>query len=352
MQAWFYAADTLAEQLTELFNRIAAGQVPASIVPLLTAGRDVAIPKPGGVGLRPVAVGSILLRFVGTLTLTKKSTEISAFFLEPRSLQFAVGLAGGCELMAAAITAFLDENQGWVDIATDAKNAFISFCRSRMWGPLLQLFPSLAALGRLMYGDASSIVFNEPGVGRTYLLSSVGTRQGCSWGSLLYCLTTQPHLQQLADEFPDCKALAFADDAQILGPPQLAAQAYELWRFLYGALLQDELNDPKSKCYSPRLSEDSVRKAGLPSGIEVSTEGTRVRAGPWDPPPSVKIGRFSLSRPAAAAAMAAAAAATGNGKMGRGCRLRPSPPKASPALRERDYSGNRTATHQPLTCWM
>ena len=36
MQAWFFAADTLAEQLTELFNRIAAGQVPASIVPLLT----------------------------------------------------------------------------------------------------------------------------------------------------------------------------------------------------------------------------------------------------------------------------------------------------------------------------
>jgi len=81
-----------------------------------------------------------------------------------------------------------------------------------MWGPLLQLFPSLAALGRLMYGDASSIVFNEAGVGRTYLLSSVGTRQGCSWGNFLYCLTIQPLLQQLADEFPDCKVLAFADD--------------------------------------------------------------------------------------------------------------------------------------------
>ena len=45
MQAWFVAADTLAEQLTELFNRIAAGQVPASIVPLLTAGRGVPSPN-------------------------------------------------------------------------------------------------------------------------------------------------------------------------------------------------------------------------------------------------------------------------------------------------------------------
>ena len=99
MQAWFFAADTLAEQLTELFNRIAASQVPAPIVPLLTAGRGAAIPKPGGAGLRPVAVGSILMRFVGTLALIKKSAEISVFFLGPRPLKFAVGLELELELV-------------------------------------------------------------------------------------------------------------------------------------------------------------------------------------------------------------------------------------------------------------
>jgi len=36
-----------------------------------------------------------------------------------------------------------------------------------------------------------------------------GTRQGCSWGSFLYSLTILPLLRQLADEPPDCKALAF-----------------------------------------------------------------------------------------------------------------------------------------------
>ena len=132
-----------------------------------------------------------------------------------------------------------------------------------MWGPLLQYFPSLAALGRFMYGDASSIVFNEAGVAPTEVLNSVGTRQGCSWGSCLYCLTIQPLLPQLADEFPDCKV-----------------QTYKLWRFLYGAVLQGQLNDSKSKCYSPRLSENDVLRAGLPSGIEISTEGTKVLGGP------------------------------------------------------------------------
>jgi len=65
--AWFSAEDSLAEKITSLFNLIAAGKVPPTIIPLLTAGRGVALPKASGVGLRPVVVGSIILRFVGTL---------------------------------------------------------------------------------------------------------------------------------------------------------------------------------------------------------------------------------------------------------------------------------------------
>ena len=146
-----------------------------------------------------MVVGNIILRFVGTLALVQKSAEITKFFLEPKPLQFAVGLAGGCELMGAAIGAMLSEHVGWVDVAADAKNAFNSFCRSQMWGPLLENFPDLAALGRLMYGSASSIIFNESGYGRSEVLNSVGTRQGCSLGSFLYCLTIHPLLKQLAD---------------------------------------------------------------------------------------------------------------------------------------------------------
>ena len=135
---------------------------------------------------------TIILRFVGTLLL------ITAFFLEPKPLQIAVGLAGGCELMVSAVTALLGENPGWVDLAADAKNAFNSFCRSQMCGPLLRHFPVMAALARLMFGDASSIIFHEDGVGRTEVLNSVGSRQDCSWGSFLYCLSIHPLLLQLA----------------------------------------------------------------------------------------------------------------------------------------------------------
>jgi len=169
------------------------------------------------------------------------------------------------------------EHVVWVDVAADAKNAFNSLCRSQMWDPLLESFPDLAALGRLMYGSASSIIFNESGFGRSEVLNSVGNRQGCSWGSFLYCLTIHPLLKHLADEFPGCVILAIADDVHIIGPPELAAAAYE-------ELLQGELNDSKSKCYSPKISAEAVRGTGMPADVEIATDGTRVLGGPVGSP--------------------------------------------------------------------
>ena len=88
-------------------------------------------------------------------------------------------------------------------------------------GSPLENFPDLAALGRLMV--TPRIIFNESGYGRSEVLSSVGSRQGCSWGSFLYCLTTHPLLKQLSDEFPGCVILAFADDVHITAPPRASS---------------------------------------------------------------------------------------------------------------------------------
>jgi len=73
-----------------------------------------------------------------------------------------------------------------------------------------------------MYGTASSIIFDESGYGRSEVLSSAGSRQGLSWGSFLYCLTTHPLL----------------------------------------------------------LAAEAVRAAGMPTDVEIATDGTRVLGGP------------------------------------------------------------------------
>ena len=69
-----------------------------------------------------------------------------------------------------------------------------------------------------------------------------------------------------------------------LPPPELGAAAYERWRFFYAALLQGEVNDSKSKCYSPKTSAEAVRDAGMPTDVEIATGGTRVLGGPVGSP--------------------------------------------------------------------
>ena len=55
--------------------------------------------------------------------------------------------------------------------------------------------------------------------------------------------------------------------------------AYERWKFLYEAILQGQMNDSKSKCFSPTLPEADMRAEGLPRAIEVTRSGTSVLGG-------------------------------------------------------------------------
>jgi hypothetical protein len=91
-------------------------------------------------------------------------------------------------------------------------------------------FPSLYSLVLLMYGDEAGIPFSEVGVpGATDVPNSVGSRQGCSFGSFLFCLTICKYLAKLAGAFPDLLIFAYCDDVHIVGDPEKAAQAYHMW---------------------------------------------------------------------------------------------------------------------------
>jgi hypothetical protein len=215
LRVWFSEPDSIADDLTEVINLVAAGKMPPNIVPLLTAGRGIGIPKNDKGELRPIVIGNVLLRLIGSAAVAKLSPDIAAYFLKPKAIQFGVGVPGGCEIMAAAINAHLELHQDHVDISCDARNAFNSWCRSRLWEPLRKNFPSLFAFAKLLYGQASDIIFHEDGQGLASIVNSVGSRQGCSLGSLLYCLAIHPLLLQLQGEFPDLLILAYCDDVHI-----------------------------------------------------------------------------------------------------------------------------------------
>lgn len=132
LRVWFQDHDPTSEALTRVLNLIAAGRVPPVIANLR---RGVAVPKSDAGDIRPIVVGHVIMRFLGGLALSSVSPALLSHFLSPNPLQFGISVAGGCELMAAAIRAHLEANPSHVDISCDAKNAFNSYCQTRIWVP-------------------------------------------------------------------------------------------------------------------------------------------------------------------------------------------------------------------------
>ena len=79
----------------------------------------------------------VLQRLTGSLAVSALSGDIQRFFLQPDyALQFGVGVQGGCELMATAIAMYMEEQPHRADISCDARNAFNTWSRTRLWGTL------------------------------------------------------------------------------------------------------------------------------------------------------------------------------------------------------------------------
>jgi hypothetical protein len=182
----------------------------------------------------------VLLRLIGSPALQKESTAISRYFLEPRPIQFGVGVQGGCELLAAAVEAHLGSNPSHISMGCDAANAFNSVCRTKLWSVLRRRCSPMEAFVRVLYGIKADILFAD-GDDLVVVKNSVGTRQGCSMGSFIFALMIHPYLIRLAEEFPDVLVLAFADDVNLTGPPERVVLAYLRWKELYGEELQGAL---------------------------------------------------------------------------------------------------------------
>ena len=277
LKLWFSKNDFLSESLTRIINMIAAGDVSTEAQELLNASRGIGIPKDDEGNLRPIAVGHLLLRLIGSMALNSLSSQVQDFF---QPAQFGVGTPNGCELMIHAISARLKLHPGDICISCDVKNAFNSFDRNKIWSSLHKHFPSLEPFVRLAYWDTSSVLFAEPGDEATEIKSSVGSRQGCSLGSFLYALAIHEDLLSLRQMFPACHITAYADDLSIVGPPSQAIQAYRQWSYMYGVSLQGELRDDKGAAFSRNLNATALQALGLPTDVKVSQDGIKVLGAP------------------------------------------------------------------------
>ena len=103
---------------------------------------------------------------------------------------------------------------------------------------------------RLMYGSEADIYLNLDSDEIATIPNSVGSRQGCSLGSFLFCLALQPVINQLQAEFPDLLILAYCDDVMICGEASRAIKALERYGQLLHTVIQMELRPDKTTIYS------------------------------------------------------------------------------------------------------
>ena len=75
--------------------------------------------------LRPICIGSVILRFVAGLALRLSRREVDDFFLHnAKAKQFGVGVPSGCNLQALAVEEHLRRHPGAIAIQLDLRNAF------------------------------------------------------------------------------------------------------------------------------------------------------------------------------------------------------------------------------------
>eukprot|EP01050_Picozoa_sp_SAG11_P021968 SAG11_NODE_4031_length_2098_cov_1.247624_2_plen_134_part_00 len=119
-------------------------------------------------------------------------------------------------------------HKSWLLITTDKKDAFQRASRSEMKRQLLTHFRDLIPYYHRLYGQRSDLYYST----HMRLFSSEGCRQGCTWGSFLYCLFTLRQLETVIAAFPAVLVLAIADDVNFLGPADDCAAAFEMWQQL------------------------------------------------------------------------------------------------------------------------
>ena len=277
LRTWFDGGedDTLSQNLTTALNLILANKLPETSRALVCAARCVPLPKNDKGEVRPIAIGSCLFRLVGAMCHARAADDLRAHFLP---LQFGVGVRGGAELMLSAIRAHLELNPDHLLIQTDAASAFQAWDRKRLWEEVDCHFPSLSEPLRFRYGSTADVLFAEASSDRVETMkSTVGSGQGCPFGSLTFCLALQPILERLNEEYGDeCLIVAYCDDVYILGEPKVAAEAYARWRALYASFMQGSLRDDKGCAFSTSLSEETVRAAGIPASMRFSGNGVTV----------------------------------------------------------------------------
>jgi hypothetical protein len=195
-------SDFLAS-LTQFVNLVLEGRCPEDINPIFFGGRLIGLNKKDG-GIRPIVIGFSLRRLVSKCANSSAITHIASL-LCPR--QLGVGTAGGCEAAIHAARRFLESMpEDHIFVKLDFSNAFNCLHRWDMLLAVQQLLPDIYSFCYSAYAHPTHLFH-----GQYLILSQEGPQQGDPLGPLLFSITIQPLLDNLASEL----TLGYLDDVTV-----------------------------------------------------------------------------------------------------------------------------------------
>ena len=289
-------------ELARLVARIASAEIPESLADVLTTGSLFALHKLSkeqqlqrtAAGLppeiRPVNVGCAVLRWGLKLALQSKQAQATAKQLQPLQMGLATR---GVERVAHLYRAL--HARGYLIMKTDFKNGFNALRRGAMLDAVHKRCPAMGKLFNLFYARDATCFFMVDDKAQQ-IMSTEGSRMGCSLGSFGFDLAVHGLYEELAARFPHAVISCLTDDVTVAIPlhacehrttgqhtPDVNAQQFrqaaEIFDFIESramALCGLELRRNKccillpgqAACCTDQLSE-------LPTGVEVTRDGTR-----------------------------------------------------------------------------
>lgn len=175
------------ELLACFFEALAGGRFAASADLRNILCASVLVPlqksKEGKSKIRPVAMGSALIKLASRCTVMRSDTTAG---LSPAQR----GVGGNAELAANAVRELFNESAGdeTVVVATDMSNAFNCLSRHAFASAVFAQprLASIAPLVHMLYGAESPLLLYERGDLIRSLAARTGIRQGCFLGPLLF----------------------------------------------------------------------------------------------------------------------------------------------------------------------
>jgi hypothetical protein len=221
-------AGDYGKNLTEIINKIAYTEYPASLGPYFRDCEIVAVPKGEG-DVRPVCITGVYRK------LSMKSMKEVLNTTEFKNLQFGMDVSG-CEKIINTFRYIFETRKDHDIFVMDGKNAFNNSNRRKCLEQIYNKSPQLFPFAHSLYGTDANLWYKGIRNEVHAIQSQTGQHQGCTGGTGMYGVTMMPLILEIkaaleqGDEAAKGLVMFFVDDGNLAAPFEAMMRALKVVR--------------------------------------------------------------------------------------------------------------------------